>query len=92
MDFNPGGNPKEELDKWKQEYLRLQSEWGKEDEIKQARKHIKYFSDLAATKLPHEPEKTFKSKESGESEPEKRDWAKRKAPPWPGWNKILSKL
>jgi len=99
MDFNPEGDPKEERYKWMQEYLRLQSESWNEAEIVKAREHLRYFikkledrpkKDLGPAQPPPSTKDVGSPPQKGE--PEKTESYKRKTKPWPGWNKIISKL
>jgi hypothetical protein len=98
MDFDAGGDPKKELYKWMQEYLRLKSDSWKEDEIQQAREHVRYFHEklesqskktgpgTKPTPLPEGKEITKKP------EPKPGPAGKNKKKPWPGWDRILYRL
>lgn len=92
MDFNPDEDPRKGYEKWRGEYYRYEGArdsskktW---DAQKLALKYAEYFAKKLKGENPKPPQEGGKIDWSKYDLPEK----KKKAPDWPGWDKVLDKL
>jgi hypothetical protein len=86
LDFDAGGDPKTEYERWRREYLRLEGEstasrqtW---NDAELARKNAMYFLEKSRGGNPKPPDQGIRYPKQG----------KKQKPKWPGWGEKIKQL